>query len=199
MAKTKTPKPKKDYGDGERPGKEPPLAVAVHRRKNHEQMILECAEQIEPGCPLDPIARAYGLLQALGQMYDSLRVAVDEAVADKIRADGPFVLGEEKFYVGKKKNTKQTATHSDLYLFLMDLTGGDTETVMSCLSSNAWKHGTIKKLLEEKLTEGADAEIAFLKLFEVREEDEVKTGKPTKKDGDLQRIPVALLKRLQQS
>lgn len=191
------PRPKKNYGDGERIGKEPPLAVAVHRRKNHEEQILECVEQIEPGCELDPIAKAYGLLQALREMVKTLSETVDEAVADKIREDGPFVLGEEKFYVGKTKKTEQIVSHADLYLLLMNMTGGDLGAVVSCMSANAWKHGTIKKLLEEKLPNGADAEIAYLKLFSVKEEDEVKTGKPTKKDGDLQRIPVSVLKRFQ--
>ena len=186
------PRPKKDYGDGERPGKEPPLAVAVHRRKDPEQQILECVERIEPGCDLEPIARAYGLLQAVKRMHEALSEAVDEAVAEKVRVDGPFVLGEDKFYVGKKKTTKPKVTSLPLYDRLMAATDGSIEEVLDCLSANAWKHGAVRTLLEEH-----GAASVFDELFETKEEDEVKTGKPTKKDGVLQRIPVSVLKRLQ--
>jgi hypothetical protein len=131
------------------------------------------------------------------QAYDMLHGLVEDAVLEKTRADGPFVLGDTKYYAGKEKETVQTAGDFDMYRTLMQVTGGDLAVVLSCLRSKPWKHGEIRKLLLEKLPKGADAEIAFNNLFKIEEVPVLKKGKPSGKDAvGLQKISVAVLKRI---
>lgn len=205
----KTPKAKKSYRSYDVPPdkavalaesakamrRDPPLKVAVHHRKDPESLLLETIEQIEPGCTLEPIARGYGLLQALGQAYDRLRDLLNEATAEKVRADGPFVLGEEKFYVGPKTTVKCRDVRA-VYPFLLKLTEGDEQAVLNCLASDAWKHGAVRSLIAERILTGQDVDKLFDDLFETKTVEVIKTGKPTRKDGDLQRISVTVLARL---
>jgi hypothetical protein len=195
MGRKPTAKSTRNFSDAK------PLAVtavvAGHKPKDYEQRILDVVEKIEPGCDLEPIASAYGLLQALKDLRERLATLVDEAVAEKINTDGPFILGEEKFYVGpdtKVKCRDVSAVHEKL----LEVAEGDVTAVLACLSANAWKHGSVRRLLEERLPDGVDAEVAYVNLFETTTVDEVKTGKPTKKDVGLRRIPVQVLARLQQ-
>lgn len=116
------------------------------------------------------------ILSAMRAVAD-FRKLLDDALYNWIEANGDLVIGDERLYIGTEKVTKCRNVADVLHTFLR--TGG-VEDIAECLSSNAWKHGAVRKRLVEMLGE-EQGDAAFASLFEVSEKPDVKTGVATKK------------------
>lgn len=108
-----------------------------------------------------PVKTPEHALEALTALANfKKRVAEVEAqikagVIAHIKANGPIVNGDVRYYVAPNKTTKCLDARGVLDA-LMTATAGDLEAVTACLSTDAWKPAATKKVL------GKDADKWFL-------------------------------------
>lgn len=100
-----------------------------------------------------------------------LKQQVEKLMIDHINANGDIEVGPVRYYVGNTKKVK-AIDNSQVLNALYEKLAGDEEQVCLCMSSNPWKPGGIKKLLDD--------EKKFDELFTTTTVDDLKTGKPKK-------------------
>lgn len=120
-------------------------------------------------------AAALNKLQRLKELVREIERDMTARLIEWIQANGDLEIGELRYYVGTEKKTRCNDVRGTLAA-LLELFAGDLDRVAECLGSSAWKHGAIKKALEEI---GQAAK--FPELFTVTEETDLKTGQPAKK------------------
>tara|TARA_Y100000310_G_scaffold172765_1_gene172903 strand:- start:915 stop:1442 length:528 start_codon:yes stop_codon:yes gene_type:complete len=59
------------------------------------------------------------------------------------------VIGSIRYYIGTTK-TYKVKDKADLLEALLNHTGGDFDAIVECLSSNAFKHGAVRKQFEDE-------------------------------------------------
>lgn len=125
-----------------------------------------------PGASIEDVADALITLEGMAQRIKELRAEADAAILERIRESGDFTIGDNLYTLAKQKKVKcrdVSATTSTL----LEVTGGDLEKFVGCLSANGYKPGAVKRVLEEC---GAVGE-TFDVLFETVYDDEVKVTK----------------------
>ncbi len=113
---------------------------------------------------------AQAVLARVGEIYRELKEKVEAASIDFIERKGQVEDGEIRYYVGVNKTTK--CKHLGLTCkALLDAVGGDVETMVTLLSTAAFKPGACREVL------GDD----WQKYFETEETKDLKTGAPSHK------------------
>jgi hypothetical protein len=119
--------------------------------------------------PPERVGEVLALLDGWRQRERDVRRLLEDRLAEIIRETGrDIVVGPVRYYLGTKRTTK-VRDHAAALLALFEHTGGDFGRVAEFLSSDAFKHGGIRKSV---------GDARFAELFEVTEETELKEGKP---------------------
>lgn len=135
-------------------------------------------DQVKPGCDIEAFDKATAMVDALSRMSKVATKVWKFNARTKILADGDVVIGTIRYYVGAKKDT--TCDNADTFLLAMlEMFGVDDEqirrrvvtAIAPLLCSNPFKPGETKKTIGEE---------EFAKHFSVKEEGEVREGKPVK-------------------
>lgn len=95
------------------------------------------------------------------------KASLNAALMDYIDANGPFVVGDTRFYNGVKKTTKCKSVPKCVEA-LLTANSGDFDEFCKVLAAQPIKHGAAKGILGD----------AWDEHFEVIEQQDVKTGKP---------------------
>lgn len=102
-----------------------------------------------------------------------LKGLVESAMIERIKAHGVIPVSPTVFYtVGKDKTTKPKDLKAAVEM-LWDTSGGDFTRFVECLSSNALKPGSVKRLFTAQ---------QFNDCFEVTEREKIVEGKVKKVD-----------------
>lgn len=109
---------------------------------------------------------ALGYAKRLRELAKELTDQAEQAAIGYIKEHGEFAVGETRYYVGVRKDTKCKDAKAVLAAVL-EVTGGDLDAVNECLSSGAWKPGATKKVLGD----------AAVQHFETVEVGELREGK----------------------
>ena len=145
-----------------------------------ERPILDALAAMDPDKDIEFIAHTMGAIEELIRRAKEFKVEFERQCMDWIEVNGrdieiPVGDGEMiRYYIGNRKETKCRDVKETL-ASLLELTGGDLDAVAVCLSANAWKHGQIKKTLEN-----AGRADRFDAMFSVEEKTELAEGKPVK-------------------
>ncbi len=118
----------------------------------------------------DQVLRAQEFVRVLGEVYRELKENLETATIAYIEKNGEIRDGEKRYYVGPNKSTKCLDIRKTAEA-VFEVSGGDWDAFVECLSSGAFKPGHTKKLLGDK----AEA------LFEDTETKDLKTGEVGKK------------------
>jgi hypothetical protein len=154
---------------------EQPIPVVATRSEDRFGDVQEQIIAIGPGVAVDDIALALDRISAIKARVKELESDLKERMLDKIREDGPMVIGSVKYWAGVEKTTKCRSVPAAIECAL-EVSGGDMERLAGVLSSNAVKHGAFRALLDEY----GQAHL-FEKLFETVEQIVLKdNGKPAK-------------------
>jgi hypothetical protein len=135
--------------------------------------------------PVEDIADVMGKLEWLIRRAKEVKDELESRMVEKIQAHGEFVIGDVRYFVGTAKTVKCIDPKTTLEEILTT-SGGDVGKLVDCLSSNAFKYGTVRRFFEE-----AGQFQTYGRLFETVEADELKTGKPTRR---LQKVNEAFVK-----
>ncbi len=142
--------------------------------------ILLKPDQTEALASIDSEATAEQILAVLDQVAIAQRQArefkrlAEEAVIEWIDKHGELTVGDIRYYVGTTKTVK-AVDNANIGDALLEVTGGDVDRLNECLTSNPWKHGQVRKVLEQ-----FGAESMFDDLFTTETRKDLKTGKPTR-------------------
>jgi hypothetical protein len=134
------------------------------------QQIQQVVATIRPGMTPDQLAEIREGIDMLKQITRELDKAWDAGMTEVVREAGPMIVGFVKYYLGlkKKTNCKSKAKALDA---AMALAGGDLEAACrDFLASEPFKHGAMKKALQDNPVANWDD------LFEVVEVEELKEG-----------------------
>lgn len=141
-------------------------------------VVKRAVNSITTEAQLEQVLEALVRVQWLKRVAKDLETQAEEAILFWLVANGVpgFTLGETYYYAGTKKTTRARDNRKVLEVVVSKLFG-DLDGVADQLQAQPWKHGAVKTVIGEEL---------FGELFEVREEPDLKTGKPVKR---LQGIP----------
>jgi hypothetical protein len=129
---------------------------------------------ITPESSVEQIADVLFTLAGMARRIKELQADLDERMIEHIKATGQdIVIGTVRYYIGKPKTIKSRDDLKTLET-LLEISGGDLGRVVQCLSANAFKHGTVKRMLEELKA----APETFDLLFETVEREKLEEGKP---------------------
>lgn len=132
-----------------------------------EQEIIGLIARIEPGLPAEQVAAAIDAVECNYRRAKELKVLLEQALYEHIEATGkPIVLGPVRWYVGPVRKTDCRDEGECLQSLIEQF--GPAHVGKNFLSSGAFKHGAISKEVDGE---------TFARLFEVREEMELKEGK----------------------
>jgi hypothetical protein len=128
----------------------------------------ETIEAIEMGfANRDDVLRAMAQVQHCKHAVAALHQRMEAAVIQWIQTNGDLEEGDNRYYVGTEKRTKCVDVKATLTK-LLDVTGGDLDAVMACLSTGAFKPAATLEVLGD---DGRD-------LFTTEVVQDLKTGKP---------------------
>lgn len=120
--------------------------------------------------------RLVALKQAAGDTVDRMK----GAMVAWIEQNGDIDVGEIRYYAGHEKKVKpRNPNMAEFYKAVLIAVGGDEAAFASALAANAFKHGTIRKLLDESYGE-EEGERQFELLFETVVTPKLEEGKPKK-------------------
>lgn len=131
--------------------------------RDAESLVLE----VNTDTPREQVVQAIDRIDFLKRTARELDQQLKAALIEWIDANGEITIGESRYYVGSKKAVKCRDAEQTLEA-LMTATGGDFAKVCDCLTSNAWKHGAARGVLD-------DAE--FERCFHTVVQKEAKTGR----------------------
>jgi hypothetical protein len=140
---------------------------------------------ITPTTPVADIANVLGQLEWMQRRIKEVRDELESRLIERIELTGEFLVGETRYYVGNPKKTKCRDNLATLNA-LLTVCEGDVDRLAECLASGAWKHGTVRVLLEDS----GKGEL-FDTLFETTSEPELKEGVAVKR---LQKANLAFTK-----
>lgn len=155
------------------------------------QRIELAVLSVEPGIDLEAVQMAWTILRALKEFVRDNEERLKKRTILYIKANGAFMIGDERFYVGAEKETKCIDVKGATMALLgatgeiIDPASGevlDFERLVDCLSSNAFKPATAVKAL------GA----ASANFFETKMKDKLK--RDGKEWSELQSINTRFLK-----
>ena len=125
-----------------------------------------------------------GVMNDLAVMKKAIKEAEDRfkmLLFEWIEANGPFTVGDTRYYNGR--STKTTCESKSLTLqMLLDACDGDFDKIAELLAAQPFKYGAVKSVLSEP---------EFHACFSVREVEDVKTGKPKR---ETKSLPVSMSK-----
>jgi hypothetical protein len=121
---------------------------------------------------IEQVADALITLDGMAQRIKQLQADAMAAIEERIRESGEFQVGEYLYTLSKPRKVKCRDATAPMKT-LLEVTGGDLDKIVSCLSSGAWKHGTVKRVLDECGAPGETWDV----LFDVAYEEEVKVTK----------------------
>lgn len=142
-------------------------------------------DQVGPNCSLEQFDRANAMVESLNKLAKTAVAVWKFNARAKILADGDVTIGTVRFYVGVKKDT--TCDNAELFLLaMMEMFGVDDEqirrrvvaAIAPLLCANPFKPGETRKTIGEE---------EFARYFSVKEEGELREGKP-KKEASLQKF-----------
>lgn len=102
--------------------------------------------------------------------YREMREEWKRLSVEYLETEGDVTIGESRYYAGNVKSYKPRLEQAAMLETLLTAFDGDMHQVADCLSSGAWKPGTVRSLL--------DNDERFGTLFETITQVEAKTGKP---------------------
>lgn len=137
-------------------------------------IIIQSREAISaienPVSTKDDVLTALGFTKRLREIAKELSDQAEAAAIAWIAANGEITEGNVRYYVAPNRTTKCKDVKATLAA-LLEVSGGDLDAVVECMSSGAWKPGETKKRLGDKAGD----------FFETTETGELKEGKPTKR------------------
>lgn len=133
------------------------------------QSASEFVNRIDETSSEEDLVEIIGRIDALEEDLDKLVKAKKAAMMTWLQANGQLVIGTVRYYLGKKTTVKALDVKSIFETLLRDT---DMDTLVSCFSSNAWKYGTVREVLND--------ETKFNSLFETKVIMDLATGKPLK-------------------
>jgi hypothetical protein len=122
--------------------------------------------RIAADTPIDEIARIKNALDAMKERIKEVDALITSQLIQRIKEAGPFVIGFDRYYVGRKKLTPKCVDVAKGCEWVLTKTGGDWDKFISFLSAQPIKYGAAKTLLGEEL---------WNELFKVEEVDELRT------------------------
>ena len=128
-------------------------------------------EIIESGdATVDQVLMAQEFIKKLGEIHRELKEKLELATIAYIEKNGEIRDGERRFYVGPNKSTRCVDVRKTVEA-VFEVSGGDFDVFVECLSSSAFKPAATKKVLGDKASE----------LFIDTETKDLKTGELGKK------------------
>lgn len=154
-------------------------------RKENEDLrethsVTRCADAvtlITPDTPIEVVANLLYQLEGMAERIREARAELEARMIQRIKEHGEFSIGDIRYYVGTPKRIT-CRSYEETLNRLLEITGGDVGRLCGCLSSGAFKHGTVKRLLDEL----AAPPETFDQLFETAYDEELKEGKLQKAD-----------------
>ena len=119
----------------------------------------------DPGPTRDDVLKALDLSARLREVARELTEQVEAGAIAWVQAHGEIIDGDVRYYVGANKSVKCRDVKGTLGAVL-EVTGGDLDAVIECLSSGAFKPAKTKALLGKRADE----------FFETTETMDLKTG-----------------------
>lgn len=110
--------------------------------------------------PIEDVADAIITLNGLAQRIKELQAEAENAMLERIKESGDFTVGDYLYTLAKPKKVKDRdvgATTSRM----LEVVGGDLEKFIGCLSANAFKHGVVKRVLDEMGAPGETFDVLF--------------------------------------
>lgn len=123
---------------------------------------------IHPGAIEDQVREAIIKMNGLLGLAKDLKQMLDEALTEYIEVRGDLTIGTTKYYLGSDSSTKPRSRAKVLEAVL-ELAEGDVEKACELLSSDCFKHGSIKAVLND--------EARYIELFEVTKATDPKAKK----------------------
>lgn len=135
-----------------------------------KDIIIEAREAIStisdnPVATRDDVLTALNFTRRLRELARELTDQAEAAAIEWINQNGEFTDGDTRYYVAPNKAHKCKSV-KDTLAAVLEVSGGDLDTVVKCLSSSAWKPGETKKTLGDRADE----------FFETVETAELRTG-----------------------
>lgn len=132
--------------------------------------------QIAPITTVEDIATAINDLGFMKRRCAELQSHLEERMIERINETGQdVVIGTVRYYVGVAKSVKCKDVPATIEQVL-SAANGDVARFADCLSSGAFKYGTVRRLFEE-----VGDTTSYGQLFETVEKDDLKEGKPVKR------------------
>ena len=144
--------------------------ASADRDRNTEREIVTALSQLDPSSSIEDIAATMGMLDAMMQRAKELRAEFEQQCIEWIKANGEIEIGTVRYFIGNPKTHKDNDPGETLEV-LLEVSGGDLDGIKCCLSSGAFKHGAVKKFLEEH------GDGRYEQLFTVIERERLEEGK----------------------
>lgn len=114
---------------------------------NELAVALQRLDELDVGgVTEEQISNTIDAVDLLKQAARELDQRLKRSLMEYLRGHGDLVIGERRYYIGRKKTTKCVDTRLVLQAIL-EASGGDLDSVMECLSSQPFKPATTKKLI----------------------------------------------------
>lgn len=125
-------------------------------------------EIIESGdASVDQVLQAQEFIKKLGEVYRDLKEKLEAATIAYIEKNGEIRDGERRFYVAPNKSTKCVDVRKTVEA-VFEVSGGDFDVFVECLSSGAFKPAATKKVLGDRAADlFVDTETKDLKTGEI--------------------------------
>ena len=134
-----------------------------------ETRIINTIDDLDADDALDNIVALHAYCARLKELAKNCAAAAEAKFVEMLEAqDTDIQVGDVRYYVGTKKTTK-CQDKAGTIIALLEQTSGDFGDVAECLSSQPFKHGTVKGKIDEQ---------TFDQLFTVEEQQDLKEGKP---------------------
>jgi len=129
--------------------------------------------RIEPDAAIEYVCETILRLEALMKRARELEKDFKANLLRYVKANGDVTIGAVRWYAGHAKKTECNSNKAVMET-LLELAGPDRAS--DCISSTGWKHGAVKKLLDEM----GSPEL-YDRLFTERYDDKLEEGKPKEK------------------
>lgn len=157
--------------------------TAIDKESPSLDLVKRTVNAITTEAQLEQVLEALNAVQFAKRKIREYEERFEESVIFWMKANNVpyFELGGIRYYIGPNRTTKARSNRGVLEAILSAVKG-DIDQVAAHLSANAWKYGMARASLGED---------CFQELFETKEVDALKEGKPKDK---LQAIPKAYLR-----
>jgi len=123
---------------------------------------------IHPGATEDEVREAITKMNGLLGLAKDLKQMMDEALTEYIEVRGDLTIGTTKYYLGAESSTKPR-DRAKVLDAILEISEGDMDKAAELLSSDCFKHGSIKAMLND--------EARYIELFEVTKATDPKAKK----------------------